>query len=253
MKAAGLLLLALALSAPGFVAAQNHAHNHGAQGAASGNSGDLEASSSQMAERDLSESIHMKMTPMAASAPGDQEQAAAVLAGARQAMDQYRDFRVALADGYQIFLPKLPQKMYHFTNYQYAMEATFTFNPQHPTSLLYEKQPGGGYKLIGVMYTAPAHATAEQLNQRVPLSVAQWHAHVNFCQAPKGREREYFGEHPLFGLLGSITTRDACETAGGRFVPQVFGWMVHAYPDEKTAAQVWSMERQMDHAHGHMH
>ena len=29
-------------------------------------------------------------------------------------------------------------------------------NPDHPTSLLYEKQ-GDGYKLIGVMYTAPKY------------------------------------------------------------------------------------------------
>ena len=44
--------------------------------------------------------------------------------------------------------------MYHFTNYRYAMEAAFNFNPEHPTSLLYEKH-GDDYKLIGVMYTAP--------------------------------------------------------------------------------------------------
>jgi hypothetical protein len=253
MRLLRLFLFVLALMAAPLLAQEaDHAHHHGSQSPAGNGSGDLESSSSQMAERNLSESNHMKMTPMAAPQPGDQEQAAAVLAGARKAMEQYRDVKAAIADGYQIFLPKLPQKMYHFTNYQYAMEATFTFNPEHPTSLLYEKH-GNDYKLIGVMYTAPAHATPEQLNERVPLSVAQWHAHVNFCQAPKGREKEYFGEHPQFGLLGSITTREQCEAHGGRFIPQVFGWMVHAYPDEKTAAQVWSMDRQMEHGHGHMH
>jgi hypothetical protein len=253
MRILRLLILLLALAVGGLLVAQNHTHNHGSQTPASGaGSSDLETSSSQMAERNLSESIHMKMTPLEAPQSGDQEQAAIALAGARKAMDQYRDFRVAIADGYQIFLPRLPQKMYHFTNYQYAMEAMYTFNPEHPTSLLYEKH-GNDYKLIGVMYTAPAHATTEQLNQRVPLSVAQWHAHINFCQAPKGREREYFGEHPLFGLLGSITTRSQCEAQGGRFLPQVFGWMVHAYPDEKTTAQIWSVERQMEHGHMHMH
>jgi hypothetical protein len=166
-------------------------------------------------------------------------------------MEQYRDYRVALGDGFQIFLPNLPQKMYHFTNYKYAWEEAFTFNPEHPTSLLYEKQPGGGYKLVGVMYTAPAAASLEQLDERVPLSIAQWHAHVNFCAAPKGREREYFGAHPKFGLLGSITTREQCDAEGGRFLPQVFGWMVHVYPDEKDPAQIWSVERQMEHGHEH--
>ena len=43
-------------------------------------------------------------------------------------------------------------KEYHFNNPEYAREAAEHFNPEHPTSLLYEKN-GDGYKLIGVMYT----------------------------------------------------------------------------------------------------
>lgn len=206
----------------------------------------------QMASRNLSDSAHMKMTSMRPLKPGDQQKAEETLAGAKKAMEQYRDYRVALGEGYQIFLPNLPQKMYHFTNYKYAWEEAFTFNPEHPTSLLYEKQPSGGYKLVGVMYTAPAAASLDQLDERVPLSIGQWHAHVNFCTAPKGREREYLGPHPKFGLMGSITTRQQCEAEGGRFLPQVFGWMVHVYPDEKDPAQIWSVERQMEH-HGGMH
>jgi hypothetical protein len=50
-----------------------------------------------------------------------------------------------------------------------------------------------------------------------------------------------------FGLNGSIATKDACEAAGGKFVPQVFGWMVHVYPFEKTQADIWSVERQANH------
>ena len=102
---------------------------------------------------------------------------------ARRAAEKYKDYHVALADGFKIFLPNIPQKMYHFTNYANAGEAEFRFNPDHPTSLLYEKQ-GDDYKLIGVMYTAPKHSTEEQLDERIPLSIAQWHEHVNFCSAP---------------------------------------------------------------------
>ena len=248
-------LLTASLVAAGVIA-QDHTHHHdsAAAGQPAGTGSEMEASTPQMSTRDLSDSAHMKMTTITPSHSGDQDEAALVLAGAKKAMEQYRDFKVAMADGYQIFLPKLPQKMYHFTNYRYGWEAAFTFNPEHPTSLLYEKQSDGGYKLIGVMYTAPARSTPEQLDQRVPLSVAQWHAHVNFCQAPQGREKEYFSDHPRFGLLGDITSKDECEAAGGKFMPQIFGWMVHVYPDEKTAAQIWSVERQMDHSHGgHMH
>ncbi len=64
---------------------------------------------------------------------------------------------------------------------------SFAFNPEHPTSLLYEKH-GDDYKLIGVMYTAPKRFTEDQLDERVPLSIAQWHEHVNFCFPPLARE-----------------------------------------------------------------
>src|SRR2546423_5283787 len=248
------LLILLAVSVPAL--AQDHHHHMDmppAAPAAPGEQGGMEQSSQQMASRNLSESAHMKMTELRSLKDGDKQKADEVLAGAGQAMEPYRDYRVALGDGFEIFLPNLPQKMYHFTNYRYAWEEAFTFNPAHPTSLLYEKLPSGGYKLIGVMYTAPKQASLEQLNERVPLSIAEWHAHVNFCRAPKGREREYFaGNPPKFGLLGSITTKDACQAEGGMFVPQIFGWMVHVYPDEKDPAQIWSVERQMaHHHHGH--
>ena len=75
-----------------------------------------------------------------------------------------------MAGGYKIFLPNVPQKMYHFTNYKYAFEAAFNFNPDHPTSLLYEKHVED-YKLVGVMYTAPKRYHEDDLDQRIPLSI----------------------------------------------------------------------------------
>lgn len=33
-----------------------------------------------------------------------------------------------------------------------------------------------------------------------------------------------------FGLRGKIADAAACESAGGHFIPQAFGWMVHVYP-----------------------
>ena len=186
---------------------------------------------------------HMKMTALRPAKPGDAGQAQRVVEAARKASEKYMDYHVALADGFKIFLPNIPQKMYHFTNYSYGLEAAFGFNPDHPTSLLYEKH-GDDYKLIGVMYTAPKRFTEDDLNQRIPLSIAQWHEHVNFCTAPAGRKGEYFGPHPLFGLKGSITTQEACDAAGGTFHPVVFNWMVHVYPFEKDQASIWSVDRQ---------
>ena len=135
---------------------------------------------------------HMKMTALRPAKPGDAERAKEVVEEARKASEHYTDYHVALAEGFKIFHPEFPQKMYHFTNYRYAMEAAFHFNPEHPTSLLYEKH-GDDYKLIGVMYTAPKRITEDELDQRIPLSVAQWHEHVNFCLAPRDRRGEGFG------------------------------------------------------------
>jgi hypothetical protein len=187
---------------------------------------------------------HMKMTTLRPAKPGDSERAQQVVISARAAAEKYKDFNTALADGYKIFLPNIPQKIYHFTNYSYGMEAAFRFNPEHPTSLLYEKHGEDDYKLIGVMYTAPKRLGEDELDQRIPLSVAQWHEHVNFCTAPAGRKGEYFGAHPLFGLKGSIATQEACDAAGGTFHPVIFNWMVHVYPLEKDQANIWSVERQ---------
>ena len=72
---------------------------------------------------------HMKMTALRDPQPGDEDKANQVVEAARKAADRYKDYKVALADGYKIFLPNLPQKQYHFTNYWYGFEAGMRFNP----------------------------------------------------------------------------------------------------------------------------
>jgi hypothetical protein len=187
---------------------------------------------------------HMKMTALRPVQPGDEERANAVAEAARKVVEKYKDYKTALADGFQIFLPNVPQKIYHFTNYHYAIEAAFWFNPDHPTSLLYEKH-GDDYTLVGVMYTAPKRATEDELDKRIPLSIAQWHAHVNLCLPPEDKKQEMLGPHPRFGLQGSIFRKEECDDAGGKFIPQIFGWMVHVYPLEQNQADMWSVDRQM--------
>jgi hypothetical protein len=186
---------------------------------------------------------HMHMSTLRAANSADTTKAQQIVESARASLEKYKDVKVAEAEGFKIFLPQVKQPMYHFTNYKYAMEAAWAFNPEHPTSLLYEKA-GDTYKLIGAMYTAPARFTEDQLNERVPLSVAQWHQHVNLCKPPSGQNALMLQPHAEFGLNGSISTKEACEAAGGTFVPRIFGWMVHLYPDEKTMDAIWSVERQ---------
>jgi hypothetical protein len=188
---------------------------------------------------------HMRMSALQQAQPGDNARAENIVAEARTALEQYKDYKAAETDGYRIFLPNVKQKMYHFTNWKYAVEASFRFNAAHPTSLLYEKTGADSYKLIGAMYTAPQRYSEEQLNERIPLSAAQWHQHVNLCVPPRDRRQEMLSANPKFGLMGSITTQSECQSAGGNFKPVIFGWMVHFYPYEKSMDQIWSVERQL--------
>ena len=194
---------------------------------------------------------HMYMTSLRSPQPGDQQKADAVVAAAKQAMAPYEDYRKALADGYTIFLPEVPQPQYHFTKREYAFSAAFHFDPLKPTSLLYKKTADGGYKLIGAMYTDRVNATEDELNERIPLSIAHWHQHINFCKAPAGQKAAYFGPDARFGLRGSITTKEACDAAGGEFHPQIFGWMVHVYPYETDSKKIWSVDDD-DQGHDNM-
>jgi hypothetical protein len=202
-----------------------------------------------MEDRHMDMGPHMKMTEMRPLKPGDQERAAKVVEAAQRVAEKYKDYHTALNEGFQIFLPNVPQKVYHFTNYANGFEAAFSFNPEHPTSLLYEKH-GDDYKLVGVMYTAPKRFTEDDLDQRIPLSVAQWHEHVNFCAPPAGQKLEPLAPNAKFGFHGSIATKDECEANGGTFKPIVFNWMVHVYPMEKNQAEIWAVDRGHDHGHG---
>src|SRR5271157_516746 len=120
-----------------------------------------------------------------------------------------------------------------------AIKAAFLFNPSQPTSLLYRPRPEGGYELVGAMYTVPKRDTEAQLEKRVPLSVAQWHRHINLCFPKKGTELSKVDWTKL-GPKGSIDTKTACDAAAGRFYPQLFGWMVHVYPWEADPSKVWA-------------
>jgi hypothetical protein len=184
-------------------------------------------------------SDHMYLTVLRPPSADDQRKADELVAAAKTALAPYQDYRKALADGYEIFLPNLPQSQYHFTKKAHGLEAAFHFDPLKPTSLLYKKTADNEYKLVGAMYTDRVDASEEELNKRVPLSIARWHQHVNFCKAPAGQLAAYFGPGAKFGLRGSITTKEACEAAGGKFYPHVFGWMVHIYPYETNPKDVW--------------
>jgi len=181
---------------------------------------------------------HMTMTAARSQTPQDMQRANEVVAELRDSIEKYRDYHVALDDGFHIFLPNIPQPEYHFTSYANGFLAGMRFDPSRPTSLLYKKT-ATGYELIGAMYTMPKRATEDDLNKRVPLSVAMWHLHTNLCM-PSNAQRKT-ADWTKFGLKGSIATQEACDAAGGRFRPSVFGWMVHIYPYETSPDKIFAM------------
>jgi hypothetical protein len=184
-----------------------------------------------------SHNLHMHMTSMRPQTPEDVTRANDIVAQLRTGIEKYKDYHLALKDGYKIFLPNIPQPEYHFTNYGNGFLEAFTFDPARPTSLLYKKT-ATGYELVGAMYTMPKRASEDQLNSRVPLSIAMWHLHTNLCTPARGQWRH--ADMTKFGLRGSITTQDACDAAGGRFHPVIFGWMVHVYPYEDSLDKMFA-------------
>ena len=191
-----------------------------------------------MAHMHHGDNPHMHMTAPHPQTAGDVERANEIVKELRAGIAKYKDYRVALNDGYKIFLPNVPQPEYHFTNYANGFLEAFTFDPARPTSLLYKKT-ADGYELVGAMYTMPKRASEEQLNERVPLSVATWHLHTNLCMPARGERKT--ADYTKFGLHGSITTQEACDAAGGTFHPVIFGWMVHVYPYEDSTDKIFAM------------
>jgi hypothetical protein len=196
------------------------------------------AATHDMAHMHLGDNPHMHMTSPRPQTTADVQRASEIVKELRAGIEKYKDYHVALEEGYKIFLPNVPQPEYHFTNYGHGFLEAFTFDPARPTSLLYKKT-ADGYELVGAMYTMPKRAKEEQLNERVPLSVATWHLHTNLCMPV--RDQRKTADYTKFGLHGSITTQDACDAAGGNFHPVVFGWMVHVYPYEDSTGRIFAL------------
>lgn len=198
--------------------------------------------------------LHMQMTAPRTGTSADSARAAGVAALLRDALAPYTDTTAAVRDGYQMFMPQVKtQKVYHFTNRLNAVKEAFRFDPAKPTSLLYRKGSDGHLMLVGAMYTAPKRFGDDKLDARVPLSVARWHKHVNWCIPEKDQAARWLEQrdgHAVFGPESPIATRAACDSVDGVFHETLFGWMLHANvfagSDPKT---VWGDE----HAGHDMH
>lgn len=195
---------------------------------------------------------HMRMAERRVATAADSLRAAKVVADARAALAPYTDVAVAERDGYVKFLPWLEeQDVYHYNNIQNVFATIQTFDATKPSSLLYRKV-NGKLVLLGAMYTAVPGSTLDQLDARLPLGVAHWHEHVNFCgpTADSVRTTRQVDGIAVARWL-TITSRAECTAAGGRFVPRLFGWMAHVYMFGGTdLLTIWGGEH-ADHMHMH--
>jgi hypothetical protein len=192
---------------------------------------------------------HMCITPLGPKGPGDEEKAKALVAAVKASIEKYKDYKKAIADGYIQGNPEVKQPQYHFTNNANIRLADTQFDPTRPSSLLYRQTPTQHFKLEGVMFTDSTSATEEELNQRIPLSIARWHEHTNFCGAPANKVNEYHGAHPKFGMFGSIHTAESCKAEGGTFMPVIFSWMIHVFPYEDNFKDQFSTNDDIAHVH----
>ncbi|HKY70611.1 MAG TPA: hypothetical protein VJL88_01705 [Nitrospira sp.] len=190
-----------------------------------------------MAEPHAHVGPHFRWTVLRTANDEDRRRAETLVTTLRQALEPYRDYHRAIADGYEPFLPNVVQSHYHFTSKWRGFKSAFRFNAAQPTSLLYKKT-SKGYELEGAMYTAPKRTSESELDKRVPLSVARWHAHVNICLPPKRSVQT--ADWSRFGPKGTIVTEAECDQAKGRWVPQLFGWMIHVYPLKDTPETIWT-------------
>ena len=163
------------------------------------------------------------------SRPGtgeDTARALAVVQRLREAIAPYADVKVAEAAGYRGH-PGMEMQtgrgLVHLGDPKHKQDQDSAFDPSRPQALLYRRVPGGELTLAGAMFTAPGSASAEELDARVPLSVAMWHKHVNVCRPRRDAHRTV--------ELRRAATPEECEKAGGRFRSESPRYMVHVMTD----------------------
>jgi len=174
---------------------------------------------------------HIEFGPGRAATADDSTRADLLLVRMRGSLGKYRDVRVAAADGFEE-LPGSEGKhtLHHLTNWSWARAAARSFDPVRPASLLYREASDGTLALVGAMFVAAQNATPADLDRRLPLGLARWHRHVNWCAPRSGGGAAWLSVQdsvPIYGPRSAIISPGACDTAGGTFYPHIFGWMAH--------------------------
>jgi len=166
---------------------------------------------------------HMSYTAARPGTAADTAKALAVVQVLRTAISQYPTLAAAESAGYRSRLPEAMQqrrRMLHVGRPRSRTGST-GFDPASPQALLYRRDDDGQFQLAGAMFVAPDGATEDDLDARIPLSVARWHRHTNVCRGPAGEMKPRYLR---------ATTQPGCEAVGGRFRGES-RYMVHVMVD----------------------
>lgn len=193
-------------------------------------------------------SPHMRMASTRVATVADSARAAALVVTARAALSRYVDVKLAESDGYFRNAPWLKdQPIYHYNSMRnFTAAGRGEFDVTKPVSLLYKKDDHGALRLVGAMYATGAPEAG--LDAMLPVSMAHWHEHVNFCYPGRDANtvtmQKGIGAATVFltELYFNITSASSCEAAGGHFVPVEFGWMAHVYMFADDPKAIWDAD-----------
>lgn len=188
---------------------------------------------------------HLQLTPEREATASERARAEELEIAVTKAIQKYSKVSDAESAGYLKFPPDSDDySIVHYVNPGLSFWEIWRLDPQQPGALLYEKQADNSLKLLGVMFTAPGEATLEELDRRIPLSIARWHLHTNICTpVPIWDESQWKMTQnglPKFGPMSPIATKAECDAVKGEFHSHVFGWMVHLNVNANDPADVWN-------------
>jgi len=192
---------------------------------------------------DMSMGPHMTLTALRPPQDGDRQRADAIRRDAARDADQIRGLSSRRSRRFQALLAEHPAAALSFHELGQWFGGPRAIR-SHASYVAAVRERRAAAINSSAPCTPPrAMRTPDQLNARIPLSIAHWHQHVNMCWGPAGTPAsDYFGPNARFGLQGSIATPSACDSAGGRFQPVLFNWMVHVYPFETDQAKIWQVD-----------
>jgi len=195
---------------------------------------------------------HVRLSRLRTVTHSDSARVRLVADSIRRAISRYQDVSAARLAGYEQYAPGAEVDEYHFLRYDTPITRE-KFDVADPPALIYKKDSSGRLVLAGAMYVLSGETDDSALDSAIPLGIARWHKHVNWCLPPVDQQHRWMerkGGDRVFGLVG-VTSRRACQKANGVFKPDLAGWMIHALvfegPDLKA---VWGGE-QMGMVHSH--